>query len=182
MRPHLPIRAKLHNQLPSVTADALIAVLSALPADWPEVIYEVLPSGISANESAPGANYATILATLLAPQSKGNVSISSSNMNDAPLINPNLFTAQSDVDVMIAAFKRARQALESKAMAPVLIGPEIVPGPSVQTDEEIVAYLKESISPFSHAFATNQMGKASDPNAVVDSHGKVFGVKNRKNL
>lgn len=156
-----------------------VEFLSTLPADWPEVVYGIYPNGVSeAAESVPGADYATLLATLTAPQSRGNVSIASPNMSDAPLINPNLFTEQSDVDVMIAAFKRARQALASKAMAPVLIGQEIIPGPSVDTDEQILAYLKEALNPLYHAFATNKMGNASDPNAVVDSHGKVHGVKN----
>lgn len=99
-------------------------------------------------------------------------------MSDAPLINPNLFTGQSDVDIMIASFKRARQTLGSVAMAPVLIGPEIVPGPGVQTDAQILAYLKESVNPFSHGTSTCKMGPASDTNAVVDPHGKVYGVKN----
>ena len=103
-------------------------------------------------------------------------------MADAPLINPNLFTEQSDVDVMLAAFKRARQVLGSKAMSPVLVGPEIIPGPSVQTDEQILGYLKAALNPFYHASATNKMGKASDPNAVIDSHGKVYGVKNCKTI
>lgn len=147
------------------------------------MVYGIYPNGVSeAAESVPGADYATLLATLTAPQSRGNVSIASPNMSDAPLINPNLFTEQSDVDVMIAAFKRARQALASKAMAPVLIGQEIIPGPSVDTDEQILAYLKEALNPLYHAFATNKMGNASDPNAVVDSHGKVHGVKNRELL
>ena len=139
---------------------------------------EIFPNHVSPTaESVPGADYATMLATLLAPQSRGSLTIASSNISDAPLINSNLFTEQSDVDVMVAAFKRARQALASAAIAPVLIGPEIVPGPSVQTDGQILAYLKASLNPLYHAFATNKMGTASDPDAVVDSHGKVYGVE-----
>ena len=165
-------------KLSRVLADAPILVLSTLPADWPEIAIEIFPNRVSpAAESVLGADYATMLATLLAPQSRGSLTIASSNISDAPLINSNLFTEQSDVDIMVAAFKRARQALASAAIAPILIGPEIVPGPSVQTDGQILAYLKESLNPLYHAFATNKMGNASDPDAVVDSHGKVYGVE-----
>lgn len=168
-------------RMPKPIADALNAVLSTLPADWPEVVFGVFQNRISPQaENAPGAQYATMLATLIAPQSRGNISITSSNMTDAPLINPNLFTRQSDVDVMLAAFKRARQVLGSKAISPSLIGQEIIPGLNVQTDEQILGYLKAALNPLYHASATNKMGKASDPNAVIDSHGKVYGVKNCK--
>ena len=167
-------------QLRGIFAEALTIVLSNLPTDWPEVAFEVYPNGVSEEaESAPGANYATLLTTLLAPQFKGNVSIASSNMSDAPLIDPKFFTGQSDADVMIAAFKRARQVLASTAISLTLIGPEVVPGASVQTDRQILAYLKEALNPLYHAFGTCKMGIASDPNAVVDTHGKVYGVKNR---
>ncbi|RYP61970.1 hypothetical protein DL770_009671 [Monosporascus sp. CRB-9-2] len=151
--------------------------------DWPEISFSIYPNGIPRNnltgeEPVPGANYATLLATLIASQSKGSVSIASPRMSDAPLIDLNLFTAQTDKDLLVAAFKRARQALQSKAMAPVLIGGEFLPGDNVQTDEEILEYLVHALNPLFHAFASNRMGKTSDPMAVVDNHGKVIGVKN----
>ena len=153
--------------------------LSSLPADWPEIIIGVFPNGLDDRaQPVPGPNYATLLATLNSPASRGSVSITSANMADAPLIDPNLFSAQADKDVMLAAFKRARQVLGTRAMAPVIIGDEMIPGPKVQSDEQILGYLRASLNPLFHAFATNKMGKASDPMAVVDSRGKVIGVKN----
>ncbi|KAI1087244.1 GMC oxidoreductase [Rostrohypoxylon terebratum] len=160
-----------------------IEQLSALPADWPELQYNVLPATVSATsiggqDSVLGGNYGSMLASVIAPQSRGNVSIASASMSDAPLINPNIFTAQADIDLLLTAFKRVRQTLQSSAMAPILIGEEFFPGPTVQTDEQILAYLTETVRPFSHGFATCKMGNSSDPEAVVDSHGKVFGIKN----
>lgn len=161
-------------------------LLSKLPADWPEVAYAILPNQIPIEYATPaipyidGAEYATAVLVLFAPQSVGNVSISSSDINTPPLINPALFTNQSDVDVMVAGFKRLRSALASEAMAPILIGPEVVPGSAVATDEQIINFMRQGIQPFQHAFASNKMGVATDPMAVVDSHGRVFGVTNRK--
>jgi choline dehydrogenase len=160
--------------------------LDKLPADWPEIAYAFLPVAVPpgyVNTSvAPveGGQYATTVAVLFAPQSVGNVSISSSDNSVPPLINPALFTHPADVDLMIAGFKRVRQAHAAKVMGPVLVGPETVPGEQVQTDEEILDFLRHGIQPFQHAFSSNKMGKANDPMAVVDSRGRVYGVKRRK--
>ncbi|KAH6660299.1 glucose-methanol-choline oxidoreductase [Truncatella angustata] len=150
--------------------------LAALPADWPEVEYLVVPSAVSGGTKA-GAAYATIFTALQAPQSLGSVSIASAKMSDPPVINPNWLTAQADLDVLVAGFRRVRQMTASKAMADVIIGDEFLPGPTFQTDEQILAYFKLAGTALSHAFATNSMGKASDPKAVVGSTGKVYGVK-----
>ena len=99
-------------------------------------------------------------------------------MADAPLINPNWLTDPADIAVAIAGYKRTRQLFATKAMAPVLIGQEAFPGPSVQTDAEILHIIRQSLNTVYHAAATNKMGRADDPNAVVDSKARVFGVKN----
>lgn len=166
---HLKI-AGLHASLtPCLPID-----LAELPEDWPEVQYNVYPSGVS--QVYDGKNYGLLQATLVSPKSRGSVSIQSSSMSDAPLIDPNWLSEPADLEVLAAGFKRVRQALESSAMAPVLIGGEQLPGSSVETDEEIEEYLRSSSAPLYHAFATNKMGQSSDPSAVVDSHGKVYGV------
>lgn len=99
-------------------------------------------------------------------------------MADPPVINPNWLTHPADVSVAIAGYKRVRELFATKAMAPVLIGPEYFPGPSVQTDAEILHLIRQSLNTVFHAAATCAMGKTSDPKAVVDSKARVIGVKN----
>lgn len=114
----------------------------------------------------------------MTPTSLGNVSIISSKMSDKPLINPNWLTTQSDIDVSIAMFKRLRDAWTVPEFKEKLtIGDEYYPGADVKTDEDIEKFIRSSMIPVSHASATCKMGKESDDMAVVDSHGKVFGVK-----
>ena len=68
--------------------------LSSLPADWPEIIIGVFPNGLDDRaQPVPGPNYATLLATPNSPASRGTASIVSVNMADAPIIDPNLFSA-----------------------------------------------------------------------------------------
>ena len=99
----------------------------------------------------PGANYAIIDADLVAPLSRGNVTIVSANTADLPVFNPNYLSSPTDQEVAVQIFRRSRALLESPAFAPILIGEEIFPGPTVQTDEEILAFLREYIGPAYHA-------------------------------
>ncbi|KAL8975293.1 MAG: hypothetical protein Q9197_000461 [Variospora fuerteventurae] len=161
-----------------------VQALADFPSDWPEIEYLTLPTFVgdfTGNPPAPndGYNYATLLGTLMTPTSRGNISISSSRMADPPLINPNYLTTRADIEVSVAMFKRLRQAWAVPAIANNLtIGDEFYPGQEIQTDEEIEALIRRTMAPVSHAVGTNKMGRESDPLAVVDSHGKVFGVEN----
>lgn len=152
--------------------------LDELPADWPEIAYAVYPGG--ATQPEEGANYAIMQAWSMAPRSVGSVTIQSADMAVAPVIDPNWFSSQTDVEVTIAGLRRMRQALNTSAMAPILIGDEMLPGPDVQTDDEIASFVAQRGSTIYHAAATNKMGKTSDPDAVVDNRGRVIGVQRCK--
>ncbi|RDW56949.1 putative choline dehydrogenase [Coleophoma crateriformis] len=158
------------------------ADLASFPADWPEIEYLSASgyvgdfSSLTAGQPRDGYQYATILASIVAPLSKGSVTLASANADDLPIINPNWLTSATDQAVAVAAYKRLRQAFASKYMAPVLIGGEYFPGTSVQTDAQILETIQKTLLTVWHAACTNKMGRASDPMAVVDSNAKVFGV------
>ena len=63
-------------------------------------------------------------------------------------------------------------------MAPIIIGEEVYPGPNIASDEQILATIQNSALTIFHAAATNKMGRADDPMAVVDSKARVIGVDN----
>ncbi len=123
--------------------------------------------------------YASIVAALVAPLSRGNVTISSADTNDSPLINPNILTSPTDQQVAVASYKRIRQMFQSSEMAPVLIGEEYFPGSSVQTDEELLENIRENGAVYYHAGGSCAMGNpnALDSKAVVDTRARVIGVK-----
>ena len=157
--------------------------LATIPADWPEIQYISLPSYVgdfqnpTSNGPVDGYQYATLLAVNIVPMSRGNISISSADMKDQPLINPNWFTSQTDTEVVVAAFKRLRKIFESSGMKPIIIGPEYYPGKNVTSDAQILSYIKNSFDTMFHAAATNKMGKATDEYAVVDPKGRVYGTE-----
>jgi choline dehydrogenase len=89
-------------------------------------------------EPKDGYMYATILAALVAPQSRGNITLNSADTNVLPTINTAYLQSPTDQKVAIAAYKRVRQAFASNYMQQTVIGEEYYPGPDVQTDDEIL--------------------------------------------
>ncbi|KAI9648078.1 hypothetical protein NHQ30_002707 [Ciborinia camelliae] len=160
-------------QRANLSARAL-ADLSAFPSDWPELEMVI---GALPVPGVIGANYGLIFATITAPLSRGFISLISNNTSDLPKINPNYLSHPTDQEVAVQTFKRMRQLLNAESFKPILVGEEIAPGLSVQTDAQILASLRASGSPAYHASCTCKMGKLNDPNAVVDSSARVMGVK-----
>ncbi|GAM90035.1 hypothetical protein ANO11243_080750 [Dothideomycetidae sp. 11243] len=165
-------------------AKSTLTDLARFPPDWPELEYIPTP-GYVGDFSSPffsqpqdGFQYATIMAALVAPTSRGNVTITSASMGTLPLINPNWLTTLTDQQVAIAGYKRAREAFATHAMADIRIGGEYFPGAKVKTDAEILAVIRKTLMTVWHPAVTCRMGRRDDPNAVVDSKARVIGVKN----
>jgi len=123
-----------------------------------------------------GHNFGTIQAALVAPFSRGNVSIQSADMHDHPLINPNWLVDPRDQEVAVAAYKRIRDIFATDAMKPIIIGSEYFPGLNVSSDADILKQVQSDFGAVYHASCTCKMGKTADPMAVVDSKAKVIGV------
>ena len=170
-----PYRSRLSN--------STRAALDTIPADWPEV--EWLPisayNGYNLNKQTAdprdGRNYATLSAALIHPFSRGNVSLNSAHMWDHPKVNPAWYTAPEDIDLILQMFHRNREIWDIFVELGVAEPEEVFPGPDVQTDEQILQWIGESMACVYHAAATCKMGKASDEMAVVDSDAKVHGTE-----
>ena len=137
-------------------SSSTLAALAQFPPDWPELEYIVAPgyvgdfSDLLLEQPTDGREYATILATLVAPTSRGNVTISSASTDELPLINPNWLTTETDQQVAIAGYKRVREAFGSSAMQPIVTGQEYFPGPNVTTDEEILEVIRNTLMTVSY--------------------------------
>lgn len=175
---------KIPQSLRSSFSNETLKSLAEFPADWPEVEYLAVAAyfGNAKNlvfgSPTDGSQYATLAIGLVAPTSRGNISISSADMSDAPLINPNFLGTKTDREVAIAAFRRVRDVFNSSAMAQIVDGQEAYPGPHYQTDEQILDYISSSFSLLFHASSTCKMGLESDSMAVIDPTAKVYGVQN----
>ncbi|KAJ0335136.1 hypothetical protein COL922a_009668 [Colletotrichum nupharicola] len=157
--------------------------LSQFPDDWPEVEH-ISGNGYIGNFRFPalqqplnGKQYATILGAMVAPVSRGNVTIKSSDTAVLPLVNPNWLSAKADQEVAISWWRRMREVWNTDVVQEIVIGEEYWPGKDKDTDEEILALIQDSLMTVWHAAGTCKMGKRSDDMAVVDNEAKVFGVQ-----
>ena len=154
--------------------------LASLPQDWPEVEYGVNGgvTGYNLNNAksdpADGYNYASTIAILGATSSRGNITIATTDTNDLPVVNPAWLSSPVDQQLAIAAFHRLRDIWNS--MSDITVGDEYFPGPSIETDEQILDFIKKALITVWHASCTCAMGKPGDENAVVDTQARVFGV------
>lgn len=116
----------------------------------------------------------TVHVCQLRPESRGFVALKSTDPSEHALIQPNYLEAEYDRVVMREGVKIVRNILAQDAMAPYR-GPEFSPGPDVQSDDEIDAWVRETAETIYHPVGTAKMG--TDDMAVVDARCRVHGVE-----
>ncbi|GLA27802.1 CAZyme family AA3 [Aspergillus niger] len=173
---------KVPIELRSHFSEETIRDLSWFPPGWPEIEYIPVAlylgdfSDPIKHQPLDGAQYASIAGALVAPTSRGNVTIISDDTDDLPIINPNWLATDTDQEVAIAIYRRNREIFHSAGMEPIIDGEEYFPGEELQTDSEILEVVKDTLMTVYHASCTCKMGVRNDSMAVVDSQARVFGV------
>ena len=140
---------KIPSPLRQNLSESTLSELSRFPSDWPEL--ELLPLASSAVTAPEGENYAQVSIALITTTSRGNVTLASTDTRDNPVVNPNWLATQADQEVGIQGFRRARQIAASWAGA---VDAEVAPGPDVQTNAQILDFLKQTVGTIHHASAT----------------------------
>lgn len=156
--------------------------LDWFPGDWPEVEFLGADGYVgdfsSLTNHAPrdGRNYSSILGALVAPMSRGNVTIRSASALDSPVISPNWLEHESDQQVAVAWYRRMRDVFGSRPIQSILEGAEAYPGSRVHTYRELLDEVGRSVMTVWHAACTCKMGKRDDATAVVDHRARAYGV------
>lgn len=172
---------RLVDHAPELLKNSTIKALKEeFPSDWPDAEFIAQDVWTSfSNVDFPLVqnenDYASLIVALVAPFSRGNLTIKSADATVAPVINPNWLTDARDKDQAIALFKRARQIWSQ--MDEIVIGDEFRPGPEAHTDEEIWKWIQDDAITVWHASSTCKMGNSNDTMAVVDSKARVYGTK-----
>jgi choline dehydrogenase len=112
--------------------------------------------------------------TLIAPESRGNVSLRSVNPLEAPAIRANYLSTAADMRTMIEGVKLSRRIAHTSAFDSYR-GDEIHPGTSAKSDEDIAEFLRNEVETLYHPVGTCKMG--NDPLAVVDARLRVHGIE-----
>jgi len=113
----------------------------------------------------------------LRPESRGSVRIKSPDALAAPAMQPNYLSTQHDRRMIVAGIRLARRFAATRALSPY-VKSEYRPGPSAQSDDELLEFAKNTGGTIFHPSGTCKMGDiASDPRAVVDARLRVHGLE-----
>ncbi len=106
------------------------------------------------------------------PDSRGTVMARSADPFEKPAIRPNYLSARSDQALLAAGIRMVREIFAQPAIAQHSVQ-EILPGPGVTSDDEILAFNRQYGTTIYHPVGTCRMGEG--PDAVVDSRLRVHG-------
>lgn len=112
--------------------------------------------------------------TLVHTKSVGFLRLRSPDPHAPPLLQPNYLTHEDDLAILIEGTRLGRRIASAPAMAPYLES-EYLPGPKVQSTEQLAEAIRQQVQTIYHPVGTCRMG--SDPLAVVDPQLRVHGVQ-----
>ena len=109
------------------------------------------------------------------PESRGRVTLASADPATAPRIVFNYMATERDRREMRDAVRLTREVIEQPPMDRFR-GRPLSPGPEVERDADIDAWVRAHGESAYHPSGTCRMGTSDDPAAVVDGDGRVHGV------
>ncbi|RYE51525.1 MAG: choline dehydrogenase, partial [Rhizobiaceae bacterium] len=116
----------------------------------------------------------TMNVNVLRSESTGSIHIKSTNPAEPPAIRFNFLSTEHDRAGVLAAVRKGRELMATSPLKEVT-GEEIAPGAQLQTDEEILGWIRQTAETTYHPIGTCKMG--SDPMAVVDRELRVHGIQ-----
>ena len=108
------------------------------------------------------------------PLSRGYVEARSPRPQEQPNINPRYFSEETDCRAAVGGVRWIRKLFAAPALAKYVVA-ETVPGKDVQSDDELLHYVKQTGGTVFHATCTCKMGR--DVTAVVDDRLRVHGLE-----
>jgi choline dehydrogenase len=109
------------------------------------------------------------------PESRGHVLARSPDPRDQPSINPNYLAEDRDRRTLLAGMRLVRAWFNAPALRRYLVA-ETLPGPELQTDEELLAFARQAGTTVFHASCSCRMGPDAMA-AVVDDRLRVHGLE-----
>jgi 4-pyridoxate dehydrogenase len=115
-------------------------------------------------------------AAVLRPESRGRLELASADPHVPPRIRQNFLATDKDWRTLRAGLRLVRDIARRKPLAP-FIAAEIAPGPDSTSDAALDAHIRANAITVHHPLGTCRMGRADDPDSVVDGECRVLGVE-----
>jgi choline dehydrogenase-like flavoprotein len=116
----------------------------------------------------------SLAAMQLRPESRGSVRVKSGSLDDQPTIQPNYLDSETDRQAIVAGLHIARRIAATEPLSSE-IEREERPGLDVDSDDQLLDYVRSSGASVYHPVGTCKMGSGSD--AVVDARLNVHGLQ-----
>lgn len=160
----------------SNVAEAGGFVRSSLASAYPDIQFHFLPAILQdhGRRFVHGFGYGLHVCALY-PQSRGEITLQSNHPADHPAIQPNYLANEADITVMVDAVKWAQKILTSESFT-AYGGYLSIGEHALDSDEDIIAFIRERAETIYHPVGTCKMGAEDDPMAVVDSQLRVRNI------
>jgi choline dehydrogenase len=116
----------------------------------------------------------TMNVNVLRSESTGSVHIKSADPAEAPAIRFNFLSTEHDRTGIVNVLRKGRELMATSPLKEVT-GQEIAPGAHLQSDAELLEWVRNNAETTYHPVGTCKMG--SDPLAVVDARLRVHGIE-----
>jgi len=107
------------------------------------------------------------------PKSSGSVTLASGNPLVPPLIDPNYFSEQEDLDAILECLELMREIMQAEPFGEVSNG-ELKPGVDKTSEIELINYIRETAYTSWHPSSSCRMGVTD--HSVVDPSLRVAGI------
>ena len=143
--------------------------------DYPNLMFHFLPIAIRYDGSSPtrGHGYQVHIGPMYS-DAKGSVRITSTDPRKHPALRFNYLSTAQDRQEWLECVRTARDILNQPAFDPYN-GGELSPGPTVQTDREILEWVAEDAETALHPSCTARMG-VDDFSVLEPTSMRVHGV------
>ena len=150
------------------------ALRSPLAGAYPDLhLFPILlPVPPGAGYPPPAAGH-VLVASAMAPDSRGSVKLASADPQQPPLIDPGFLSDGRDLDRLEAGLLMIRQATASAAFSRAHTV-EVWPGEQVRTSAGLREFIRRTVDSYHHPVGTCRMGP--DEGAVVDLELRVRGL------
>jgi choline dehydrogenase-like flavoprotein len=173
-KPMLEWILRRSGPLTSTVAEAFAFVRSRPGLPAPDLQFHFAPAYFADNgfEEFDGHAF-TSGPVLVSTKSRGNLRLRSSDPLDKPRILTNTLAEPEDMASLVAGVKLAREIASTGPLAEAAAR-EIYPGPGVDDDADIEAFVRQHVDLLYHPVGTCKMG--TDDAAVLDPQLRVRGI------
>ncbi|REC58189.1 choline dehydrogenase [Rhodosalinus sediminis] len=152
-------------------------IRSAAGVEYPDIQFHFLPIAVryDGKAAAEGHGFQAHVGPMRSA-SRGDVTLRAPDPAAPPRIRFNYMSHPSDWADFRTCIRLTREIFAQEAMAP-FVRHEIAPGAGAQSDDALDAFIRDHVESAYHPCGTCRMGRATDPDAVVDPECRVIGVE-----